>query len=254
MWRDCDRDCDFTTPLHDECLEEKKKKISHLRRVKGNNKKKKENRENKKEASQQPSRRTRRNRNYSQQQRAMSLDTADATPGWESTKEERRYMAIINALTENGPSSLVVSIQTHNRGEFYVAVAEKRQQQTLVFSRKDAAKKSLSQGEKQQLTPEIEKKRLHKSPRGPETKRLVTQDQLSKNRMRSKTDPACVPQRKEKVVSSQENISEREMSGRLPGKGKLFFFFLGWQSSFNELLVISYHHFSFLSSSSPRSV
>jgi hypothetical protein len=28
-----------------------------------------------------PSRRTRRNRNYSQQQRAMSLDTADATLG-----------------------------------------------------------------------------------------------------------------------------------------------------------------------------
>jgi hypothetical protein len=40
----------------------------------------KENRKNQKEAS-QPSRRTRRNRNYSQQQRAMSLDTADATPG-----------------------------------------------------------------------------------------------------------------------------------------------------------------------------
>lgn len=69
-------------------------------------------------------------------------------------------MAIINALTENGPSSLVVSIQTHNRGEFYVAVAEKRQQQTLVFSRKDAAKKSLSQGEKQQPTPEIEKNKI----------------------------------------------------------------------------------------------
>lgn len=86
--------------------------------------------------------------------------------------------------------------------------------------------KKISLSRRKATTNPRNRKKDCSSHRGPETKRLVTQDQLSKNRMRSKTDPACVPQRKEKVVSSQENISEREMSGRLPGKEKLFFFFL----------------------------
>jgi hypothetical protein len=65
-------------------------------------------------------------------------------------------MAIINALTENGPSSLVVSIQTHNRGEFYVAVAEKRRDNNnkLSSSPEKMQQKNLSLKEKSNNQPQ----------------------------------------------------------------------------------------------------